>query len=140
MNKIQAGEPETDLDSKPKHPLFHLPYTADTFNKGHLMKNSTLLLAFLVTVQLSNTHPTIAAPTPESEGFTRLFDGKTFKGWEGNMDHFRIKEGDRERVQAFQGVVIGRTKGNGATANFSEGNIRDLFDEFSRKQLQLRRA
>ena len=57
------------------------------------MKNSTLLLAFLVTVQLSNTRPTIAAATLESEGFTRLFDGKTFKGWEGNMDHFRIKAG-----------------------------------------------
>ena len=37
--------------------------------------------------------------------------------------NFRIKEGDRERVQAFQGVVIGRTKGNGATANFTVRRI-----------------
>jgi hypothetical protein len=27
------------------------------------------------------------------EGFSPLFDGKTFKGWEGNKDYFRIEEG-----------------------------------------------
>jgi hypothetical protein len=27
------------------------------------------------------------------EGFTRLFDGKTLKGWEGNLDWFRIQDG-----------------------------------------------
>ncbi len=37
--------------------------------------------------------------------------------------NFRIKEGDRERVQAFQGVVISRSKGNGATANFTVRRI-----------------
>ncbi len=31
-------------------------------------------------------------PVPE-EGFERLFDGKTFDGWEGNLDWFRIEEG-----------------------------------------------
>jgi large subunit ribosomal protein L19 len=33
--------------------------------------------------------------------------------------NFRIREGDRERVQAFQGVVIGRSKSNGPTASFT---------------------
>lgn len=33
--------------------------------------------------------------------------------------HFRIREGDRERVQAFQGVVIRRQHGNSTGANFT---------------------
>jgi large subunit ribosomal protein L19 len=33
--------------------------------------------------------------------------------------NFRIREGDRERVQAFQGVVIRRMNGNGPSANFT---------------------
>ena len=28
-----------------------------------------------------------------SEGFTPLFDGKSFEGWEGNLKHFRIEDG-----------------------------------------------
>jgi hypothetical protein len=27
------------------------------------------------------------------EGFVRLFDGQTFRGWEGNLDAFRIEDG-----------------------------------------------
>jgi large subunit ribosomal protein L19 len=37
--------------------------------------------------------------------------------------NFRIREGDRERVQAFQGVVIRRMNGNGPSANFTVRRI-----------------
>ena len=33
--------------------------------------------------------------------------------------NFRIREGDRERVQAFQGVVIRRQNGRGPASNFT---------------------
>ena len=33
--------------------------------------------------------------------------------------NFRIREGDRERIQAFQGVVIRRQNGKGPSANFT---------------------
>lgn len=29
----------------------------------------------------------------KEEGFTPLFDGKSFEGWEGNLKHFRVEEG-----------------------------------------------
>lgn len=37
--------------------------------------------------------------------------------------NFRIREGDRERVQAFQGVVIRLQNGNGPAANFTVRRI-----------------
>ena len=37
--------------------------------------------------------------------------------------NFRIREGDRERVQAFQGVVIRRQNGAGVAANFTVRRI-----------------
>ena len=38
--------------------------------------------------------PVLADEKPADEkGFVSLFDGKTFEGWEGNLDHFRIEEG-----------------------------------------------
>lgn len=33
------------------------------------------------------------AQAADEEGFVCLFDGKTFNGWEGNLDVFRIEEG-----------------------------------------------
>ena len=33
--------------------------------------------------------------------------------------NFRIREGERERIQAFQGVVIRRQNGTGPSANFT---------------------
>ncbi len=33
--------------------------------------------------------------------------------------HFRIVEGDKERIQIFEGVVIARANGEGATGNFT---------------------
>ncbi|HUT91748.1 MAG TPA: DUF1080 domain-containing protein [Thermoguttaceae bacterium] len=47
-----------------------------------------LLCLVLLTGSLS------AADQPAGdEGFTRLFDGKTLTGWEGNLDVFRIEDG-----------------------------------------------
>jgi large subunit ribosomal protein L19 len=37
--------------------------------------------------------------------------------------NFRIREGDRERVQGFQGVVIRRSNGKGPSANFTVRRI-----------------
>ena len=37
--------------------------------------------------------------------------------------NFRIREGDRERVQAFQGVCIRLDHGNGPAANFTVRRI-----------------
>ena len=38
--------------------------------------------------------PVLADEKPaEEKGFVSLFDGKTFKGWDGNLDHFRIEQG-----------------------------------------------
>lgn len=37
--------------------------------------------------------------------------------------NFRIREGDRERIQAFQGVVIRLSHGNGPAANFTVRRI-----------------
>ena len=37
--------------------------------------------------------------------------------------NFRIREGDRERIQAFQGVVIRRQNGKGPAANFTVRRI-----------------
>ena len=37
--------------------------------------------------------------------------------------NFRIREGDRERVQAFQGVVIRKSTGKGPSANFTVRRI-----------------
>ena len=37
--------------------------------------------------------------------------------------NFRIREGERERVQAFQGVVIRRSNGTGIAANFTVRRI-----------------
>ncbi len=39
--------------------------------------------------------------------------------------NFRIREGERERIQAFQGVVIRRQNGKGPAANFTVRRISD---------------
>ncbi len=47
---------------------------------------------FLCVVFLTGPAPAEEKPVDE-EGFVSLFDGKTFKGWEGNLDVFRIEDG-----------------------------------------------
>lgn len=44
-------------------------------------------------VRLDSETLTPAPLAPDEIGFTSLFDGKTFDGWEGNKDWFRIEEG-----------------------------------------------
>jgi len=50
-----------------------------------------------ILVSLFLAIPAAGAPAEEKaaveEGFVSLFDGKTFKGWEGNLEVFRIEDG-----------------------------------------------
>ena len=39
--------------------------------------------------------------------------------------HQRIKEGDKERVQVFEGIVIGRSNGKGVTGTFTVRKVSD---------------
>ena len=61
------------------------------------MKKHKFLLLSLLSLYAGQiktiANPRVSVPTPEEEGFTQLFDGKTFKGWEGNMEYFRIEDG-----------------------------------------------
>jgi hypothetical protein len=61
--------------------------------RGHAMPRPTrrklsllILLGFLLPAHA-------AAGEKEEKGFAPLFDGKTFEGWEGNLDIFRIEDG-----------------------------------------------
>lgn len=60
------------------------------------MKPYPLLLTLLTLftgAMIAHSSPRVPVPTPESLGFNKLFDGETFKGWEGDMDFFRIDKG-----------------------------------------------
>ena len=50
--------------------------------------------------------------------YTPVTDMPAFKAGDTVTVHYRIKEGNKERVQQFQGVVIQR-KGTGNTATFT---------------------
>jgi hypothetical protein len=49
------------------------------------------------------TFPVVSFADDKEEGFTPLFDGKSFAGWEGNLDVFRIEDG---------AIVAGNLKAN----------------------------
>ncbi|MEE8450963.1 MAG: DUF1080 domain-containing protein [Thermoguttaceae bacterium] len=49
------------------------------------MKNCLLICGMLLAAT--------SVMAAEEEGFTQLFDGKTFKGWQGNLEVFRIEDG-----------------------------------------------
>lgn len=58
----------------------------------------TLLLLPAITVFAQESEPSEHQPNTltekeKSEGFELLFDGKSFEGWKGNMDVFRIQDG-----------------------------------------------
>jgi len=56
------------------------------------MRYLSLTLMLLVLLALPAVAPA-APPAADEEGFTPLFDGKSFDGWEGNLDAFRIEDG-----------------------------------------------
>lgn len=49
-------------------------------------------LALCCTAPPENDTPPASEPPPEEDGFAPLFDGKTFAGWEGNLELFRIED------------------------------------------------
>ena len=59
--------------------------------------NRSLIPALLVSFALASGCRDTAAPRSpaagDSEGFTSLFNGKDFTGWEGNLEFFRIQDG-----------------------------------------------
>ena len=68
--------------------------------------------------------------------FAVLQDYPDFKAGDTVTVHYKIKEGDKERIQMFRGVVIQR-RGEGATATFTVRKISGgvgverIFPEFS---------
>ncbi len=44
-------------------------------------------------LELAPTVQPTPIPTPDEKEFISLFDGKTFAGWEGNLEAFRIEDG-----------------------------------------------
>ncbi|MFK8003900.1 MAG: 50S ribosomal protein L19 [Polyangiales bacterium] len=56
---------------------------------------------------MSNTVPQIAAIED-----AQLRDVPNFRAGDTVKVHFRIREGEKERVQVFQGVIIRRTRGS----------------------------
>ena len=55
----------------------------------------TRLLCFLTLVFVVGASALDAKePSQLEKGFESIFDGKSFKGWEGNMKWFRIEDGE----------------------------------------------
>ena len=52
-----------------------------------------LSLPLLLLLLLFPAFGPTAAEAADEEGFTPLFDGRSFDGWEGNLDAFRIEDG-----------------------------------------------
>ena len=50
--------------------------------------------------------------------------------------HFRIVEGEKERVQIFEGVVIGRKGGEGPLAGYLAERFRDLGLEVTMQEVE----
>jgi hypothetical protein len=62
-------------------------------NHDHLRESAMrCILVSLCIVPLANG-ALAGEKVPQEEGFVSLFDGKTFQGWEGNLDVFRIEDG-----------------------------------------------
>lgn len=53
----------------------------------------TLMLLFVLPFTGSDRFDALAGESDEKSKPTVLFDGKTFDGWEGNLDIFRIEDG-----------------------------------------------
>jgi hypothetical protein len=58
------------------------------------MKTWLTALALVVTLSAyAFAADDVTADDAAEPGFTPLFDGKSFAGWEGNLNHFRIEDG-----------------------------------------------
>ncbi len=59
------------------------------------MNTAAIYLLALVIAGLAVHRSDLHADEPQPElepGFVALFDGKSFEGWEGNMDYFRVED------------------------------------------------
>jgi hypothetical protein len=57
-------------------------------------RRSLLLAVTLLSLSVAGgMHGAGLSATEPPDGFVPLFDGQTFHGWEGNLDHFRIEDG-----------------------------------------------
>jgi len=61
--------------------------------RGSLAVAGCLLLAAGGNVLAEKKAPPAASRPAAEKGFRAIFDGKTFRGWEGNMEWFRIEDG-----------------------------------------------
>ena len=52
-----------------------------------------ILLSLLLTVLLAMSCKTATMSQSDKEGFVRIFDGKTLKGWEGDPTYWRVENG-----------------------------------------------
>lgn len=57
------------------------------------MKTTLPLLSVLFIHSILGASPRVNVPPQAEQGFTQIFDGQTFKGWEGNLEYFRIADG-----------------------------------------------
>ena len=67
---------------------------------------------------------------------TRRTDIPDFKPGDTVRVHVRIKEGDKERLQAFEGVVISKSRGNHAQFHGPENELRPGGRAYFPDQLQ----
>ena len=58
-----------------------------------VFKATSILSSLGTIVLLLIASSLLRADDSKENGFTSLFDGKTFEGWEGNLDVFRIEDG-----------------------------------------------
>ena len=78
----------------PSNPPIWLDLVVGVGHQNPLMMKTTItLLSFLFTFLVMEASPRVQPPTLTELGFTQIFDGKTFQGWEGNMEYFRIEDG-----------------------------------------------
>lgn len=82
------------VDSQSKFALVEMCSTSSLFTEDTPMKNSLILaLAIGLAVGSASAQQNRAeSPAAKEEGFEQLFDGKSFEGWEGNLEHFRIED------------------------------------------------
>jgi len=76
-------------------PNVFLRLTADTTRQPATLVASWIQMSGkkINEVRLNTEQLTPSLPIEEEVGFTPIFDGKTFNGWNGNLEWFRIQDG-----------------------------------------------